>query len=84
VPWSLKPIRPENLAKIPPMGVSSPAARTMRIRPPLATKIPPGTARPSNAAPKAPAPSRFTLGEPKAAKAPPAGAASPCATTFWS
>ena len=69
---------------MPPMGVSSPAPSTMRRRPALATKIPPGTARPSTAAPKATTPSRFRLGGPKAAKVPPAGAASPCATTFCS
>ena len=69
---------------MPPMGVSCPAPRTIRSWPPLDTKMPPGTARPSTAAPNATAPLRLSAGGPNAAKAPPAGAGSPWATTFWS
>src|SRR4030095_16990404 len=52
---------------MPPMGVSSPAPSTMRICPALDTKMPPGTARPSTAAPNAMVPSRFSVGGPQAA-----------------
>src|SRR5205823_922538 len=56
------------------MGVSSPAPSTMRSLPPFQTKIPPGTALPSTAPPKATAPSRLIAGGPKPANVPPAGA----------
>src|SRR6266850_71622 len=81
-PASLRPTRSENLAKMPPMGVSSPAPASIWMRSPLVTKMPPGTALPSTTAAKATAPLALMAGGPKAAKTPPAGAGSPWATTF--
>src|SRR2546425_7793160 len=84
MPVSLSPSRSENFAKMPPIGVASPAPRTIWIGPPFQTNTPPGTALPSTAAANATVPSRLIDGGPKPAKVPPAGARSPWATTFCS
>ena len=83
-PASLRSTRSENFAKMPPIGVSSPAPTSIWMRSPLATKMPPGAALPSTTAAKATAPRALIAGGPNAAKATPAGAASPWATTFRS
>ena len=76
-PAPFRATRSENFAKIPPIGVSSPAPTSIRILPALATNTPPGTARPSTTAANATAPAALSAGTPKPAKAPPAGAGSP-------
>src|SRR6266851_5669741 len=63
-PASLSPMRSENLAKMPPIGVSSPAATTIWMRSPVATKTPPGTALPSTTAAKATCPPALTASAP--------------------
>src|SRR5262245_57293709 len=81
-PASLRATRSENLVKMPPTGVSSPAPTSIVILPASARNRPPGTPRPSTTAMKTSAPRLLSDGGPKPENTPPAGAASPCETTL--